>query len=1048
MMSRFLSRVFSSRPVKLLLVLGVLLLLASQAIPQIVDTKPCVEKIAASVRETSGATLMVKGSSQLQILPRPALVFTSAEISQPHVEGAPSVTAELAELDLDVLSLLTPNPRVSGVRASGVSLVAERLPGGGANWGFLGLPLLKSLSLLKPEHTFGVTIISGRATIGDAKTGETYGISELNTSGSFGNDAILSGSFMADKTPVHFSATRSGSVGATPITVILTGNGHSASLKGSMDFTGASPVITAKLDVATDISSFAGAASATSVASPLKLSADYAQKEGLVALSNMSLEALNSKAVGDFQWDTSKRNDYKLILNFSTLDWMGVKQLAGAYLSSINAQQDKYGTKTLADKSLTIKADITADIITNGTQSWKKAVFDGAVAEGVLTVNKLAFALPGDSNLSLFGLVSVSDTQGLRFEGNTEASGSSLRDLLTVFDESAANLPALGFGAYSLRSNLFISKELLRLSEADAKFSELALKGGLVAYFDKKPRIESDVALRDINFDYFRDSWRTTAAASDKDNKDAMFLRFDRDMNFDWLKKLSASVDFKVSVQDFTFLERRGKTANFRLFAQAGELGIYNAKFVYPDDTTEANLKLDVTREQPILNLVLNTATLNTNYFALNPHAPEPVAASVPAPAMAKMAAKPAEPLPEMAMPDATTPEEELRQKIQEEAATMHGADVAATAATPALPASPVSPAAPASTSPAQPAPDAQTVTPKITLVPENYEDDTPDDTAEPPSIEMKPQTWLRKIFISEAFAQEATLQMPTAPTPTLPQMPPAPPADIPDTEMGRRWAAMPIDMSLMEGIGGTFDISVGKLQHESLVFDNFKMLAKLERNLLTFQTLTFMHWGGSFSINGTLFGGKVPGLSLGFIIASVDVKQMLSALLHIDSITGRASISGTVDTSGLNMLSWISQASGKLLMAGRGVTIRGFDMPAALGAVTASRTAADVFNNVNMALVNGTGDYSADGAINIAKGMISSPGISLKTGRITGTMSGDFRLIPWDLNLSGNFKFPELSTENVPTMNVRVTGAVEKPELQTDTQSLEAFVSKRITGN
>ncbi len=1105
MITSFLSRIFTSLPVKLLMGAFVLLAMASQAVPQLVDTKPYVEKLAAAVRINSGGTLLVKDGSHLQVLPRLALVLKGAEISQPNVEHAPSVNIDAAELAIDLPSLLSGEPQVNLVRAAGVSLVAERLPTGGANWGFLGLPLLKTLSTLKSDHPVQVEILSGRATIGDVKTGETYGISQLQAIGVIDKETTIHGSLTYKDMPLQFSIARSGAMGATPVELSLASGGNSISLKGDMDFTADFPVVTGKMEIAAeDISSYLGAASPVkngekTAAVPLKLSANYAQRQGLVALSDIAMESLNSKADGSFSWDTTKLNDYKASLHFTTLDMGGVKQLVLAYLASVNTQQDTHAPRTLVSKSLNMSLDITADAITNGAQSWKKAGFDGTFSDGVLTVNKLSFALPGDSTLALFGLVSISDTQGLRFEGNSEAKGSSLRDLLTVFDESASNLPALGFGAYSLRSNLFISKELLRLSEADAKFSELALKGGLVAYFDRKPRIEAEVGLRDINFDYFRDSWRTSTVHSEKNEQGELFLRFDRNMNFDWLKRLAATIDFKVSVEGFTFLERKGKNSSFRLFAQGGELGVYNAKFAYGTDTTEANLKLDVNGEQPLINLVLNTASLNTNYFALNPIPPEPVLPAAPV-KNAEKATPPAtkEALPDMAMPE-VTPEEEMRKKIAEEAAQAmkEGVGNAATPATPAAPekTAPVViipkvtlEAAPEAATPATPTkPTAEEATPTVPVVPAPAvvapapvspevllqndampEDGVSEDGAvldetgdtvnlegmAPPTIKLKPLThdrgaWnlLRGLFIREALAQEGNLAMPIAAAPALPLSAP-PPVDVPENELSKRWANIPIDMSMMEGIGGTFDISVGTLTHKNLVFQNFKMLTKLERNLLTFQTLTFVHWGGSFSINGTIFGGKVPGLSIGFIIASVDIQQMLEAMLHINTVGGRASISGTIDTSGLNMLSWISQATGKLLVAGRGVSIRGFDMASVMSAVQASRTAADVFNSVNMAVVGGTGDYSADGAINLQKGIISTPGIALKTGRVIGNVSGDFRLLPWDINLSGNFKFPELSTENVPTMNVRWSGAVENPSLQTDTQSLEAFASKRITGN
>lgn len=1053
MVTKFLKRIFSSRSLKLLLGAFILLLLVSQAIPQLVDSKPYVEKLAANILKTNGTTLLVKGESHLQLLPRVALMLTSAELSQPQIEHSPSVTADSVELSLSLLSLFSGAPQVSAVRAQGVSLVAEKSTAGATNWGFLGVDSLKKMEATLPA-SLRVEVLSGRVTVGDSKTGETYGITDVTAAGDLGQNTQIEGSFIYQNAPIQFSVIRSGVVGATPLTLALTSQNSSLSLKGVMDATADYPVVTGKIeanlaDVSRLIAVVPEAEQEPAVAAPLKLTADYAQKEGLVQLSNIALDTLNSKAAGSFKWDTAQANSYALSLNFSTLDLGGVRKLVGAYLTAINAPSDKYTPKTLVNKSLDMGLDITADTIVNGAQKWSHAGFEGKLADGVLLVNKLSFSLPGDSVLSLFGMVSISDTQGLRFEGNTEAKGSSLRDLLTVFDESASNLPALGFGAYNLRSNLFVSKELLRLSEADAQFSELALKGGLVAYFDQKPRLEADVALRDINFDYFRDSWRNSSDHADNGGKEALFLRFDRNMNFDWLKKLSASIDFKVGVQGFTFLERKGKEANFRVFAQGGELGVYNAKFIYDHDATEANLKFDVTGEQPVLNLVLNTAVLNTNYFALTPAPPEPV---VP---IASDIPKNKEALPEMLMPAATSAEEELRQKIAEEAAQMYPAESLSGDASVVAD------------------PDPESVTPEITLeshsagaggdaevtLPYGDVSDTQDTGAEedaaPSAVDLKPLlpekgAWnlLRSLLISDALAQETNLAMPVAAAPVVPEEL-SPAAEIaPENEMSKRWSDTLIDMSLMEGIGGTFDISVGTLQHKNLVFQNFKMLAKLERNLLTFQTLTFSHWGGSFSVNGTLFGGKVPGISLGFIIASVDIKQMLEALLHIDSVGGRASISGTIDTSGITMLSWISQATAKLLVAGRGVSIRGFDMASVLSAVTSSRTAADVFNNVNMAVVNGVGDYSADGAINMQKGVISTPGIALKAGRVVGNVTGDFRLVPWDVNLSGSFKFPELSTENVPTMNVRWNGAVENPTLQTDTQSLEAFVSKRITGN
>ncbi len=1019
MITSFLTRIFTSRPFKLLAVLAVLIVVTSQLAPRMIDTKAYVERIGASIRETTGATMVIKGGVQLTLLPRPALVLEAVEITQPDTPYAPTLGAGTVELALDIPSLLSGTPNIGQVRVDDAVLIVEKLPTGQPDWGFIGAPFLKAMASLKPSIPVAIEISRGRVSLADAQQGKTEGIVGLRLSGTFGENSAAFGSFTYNDTPLSFSVARTGAIGATPITLdVASAAGHALSLKGSMDFTASHPIITAKLEAKSpDISGFLGVAEAEKTAAPtsadapdgvipLTLAGDYVQKEGIIRLSDIALESLGSSASGSVERVTGKTSRYVLSLDFKTLDLTSARRLAAMYIVSVNRNGDDGQPKTLASKAVEMSVNITADKMLHGAQTWSRAIFNGTVSDGMLTVNQLTLSMPGESKIALFGLLSISDTQGLRFEGNTEAKGTSLRDLLTIFDESASNLPALGFGAYELKSNLFISKELMRLSEASAQFSELTLKGGLVTYFDQKPRIEADVLLRDINFDYFRDSWRSNTSP---DQGDGAFLRFDRGMNFDWLKKLSAVIDFRVQAQGFTFLERKGSDASFRLFAQGGEFGIYNAKFVYDTDTTEGSLKFDVTGETPSINLVMNAAVVNTGYFSVVPAPPEPVPTAPPS-------VPPTEELPDMVMPSAT-PEEELREKIAEEAASI--AREEETKPTPGVP-----------------APEAEELS-------NYYEEDGSQEESSP--VELTPlatpllgqpevdgtetviTTTPQSLLISDASAQDG-----------------AAPAELPKP----RWSEALIDMSMLDGVSGNFDISIGKLQHKGRLFENFKMMAKLERNLFTFQTLTFSHWGGSFSINGTLFGGKVPGISMGFIVASADIDQILGTLIGMHGIGGRASISGTLDTSGVNFLSWVSQANAKLLFAGRGVTIRGFDAASVVGAVQASRTAADVFNNVNLSIAGGIGEYSADGSINLNKGVISTPGIALKTGRVIGSVSGDFRLIPWDVNISGTFKFPELTNENVPTLTARWAGPVENISLQTDTQSLEAFVSKRITGN
>ena len=115
--------------------------------------------------------------------------------------------------------------------------------------------------------------------------------------------------------------------------------------------------------------------------------------------------------------------------------------------------------------------------------------------------------------------------------------------------------------------------------------------------------------------------------------------------------------------------------------------------------------------------------------------------------------------------------------------------------------------------------------------------------------------------------------------------------------------------------------------------------------------------------------------------------------------------------------------------------------------AVAVSRTASDVLNNVNLAIGDGTTEILVDGNVNVKNGAVRTPGITLKAGTITGNLTGEVKLLPWTMDVTTLYQFPAMTSETIPTMTVQLEGSADKPELQVDTSSLEAYVAKRITG-
>ncbi len=907
---------------------GVLLLLGVTLVAQgFIDTKDYREQIIRTIKERTGKDVVIKGRVTARLLPTPGLFVPGLELRGiDDKDPAPTFTAQAVYISADMLSLFSDQIAVSSITFENSLLEMRRANDGKVHWDWLAQDLLEPmLRSGEPTRPMELVFVSGRVFYYNDLSNQALPIRNINLTINTGSQLNLSGGAEIAGHKLRLNAALAPAPtpdGLRPLDVRLASRNDEITLKGQLGY------VDEKLRISGDFASriedlnywlstqpSTPAQNVSQPLLPIKLAGVWSQDGWAVALKEAVFEGLGSKASGSisFAWDKAPAFDVKAEFSqFQFHDWQALALLLAEQRKPDAAalMRDEFEKPEMAlPDQLRLSVIAAAETVLVGDKIWQKARISAEMEDAAITINQLGIQLPGDASLSLFGIISQGASKNLRFEGSMESQGSSLREVMTLLDPNAGDLPEAGFGAFSVRSNLFISPEQVRLSEADVKLNELNLSGGMVAYFDGKPRIEADVKLRDINFDYFRDVWREGRSSQ---NKSDYFLRFDKSMNFSWLKKLKTSVDFKVIVDGFTFLDMPGQSAAFRLFAQEGEFGIYNLRFYYPSHTVEASFNLNVKSDVPYFTVVYNDSSdLNTRYFMA---APENAAGAT----------------------------------------------------------------------------DAES-----------------DKVAETDIAALKPSQ-----------------------------------------QGGKAWSEELFDMGWMEGYNATFDISLGRLIHRDTVFQRFRMKSVLRDRVLTIQALNFGFWQGRCEITGTLDGGKVPSTSLGFTITNADLAEIIATFSKRTNITGRLGVSGTITTSGVNPLSWVQQADAKLTLNGVGVNVSNFNLRSVVDTVAVSRTTADVVTNVNLALPNGSTEFSMEGYLNIKNGLVRTPGITLKSGNMVGNLTGELRLIPWTMNLSTLFQFPAMTSETVPTLSVQLTGSVDDADMTTDTDSLEAYVSKRIIGN
>lgn len=614
-----------------------------QVLPSLVSTAPFAEAFKERFREATGREVVIRGKPQVTLFPAPMLYFANVQLL-PREDGAPTPDLQIARLGVGAsyAALFSDKPSISTVELEGVVIAIQRAKGKEVDWDWLAsAPALSSAGPGSPIQS--LVVHSGSVHYFDDNTDDKIDIEGIRLQlGWHGRRMDATSSFRVRELPVGVKGgVEWKDSGASVEFTLDSGSVTKVSLKGDYAPGAADERGTFKGQLASELEDVyqwlpKPKKEAAAVPQPIKLTAEVLQQGFQVTLDKLALESGRSTGEGqaELSWHDVPRMD--LTMHFKAFD-LPVWQRLAERLTSPEVVPVDYATSVFDRKNeksfmlplgLGIKAAITADQVLTARQPWRDAVVSAEIdPAGVLVINQLMVGLPGESNATLFGIM-VTRPKGPRFEGNLEAKGKDLRAMLSMIEPAARSLPEKGFNDFYARSNLLITPEQVRVSEAELRVGELSLVGGLVAYFEDQPRFEAEMKLKDINFDHFRDAWREEKRgelkkaagqknALDKSGKKEPAAEPTR-FEFDWLKKLESKIDFKIEIDKFHFLDKDGESASLRLYATQGELGLYGIKLYYPDSIMEGNFNLDVRGELPDVDLVLTGNVFDTAYFSLD----------------------------------------------------------------------------------------------------------------------------------------------------------------------------------------------------------------------------------------------------------------------------------------------------------------------------------------------------------------------------------------------------------------------------------------------
>ncbi len=562
----------------------------------------------------TGQQLTVKGAPYFTLCPTPTLTLPLIEIipQGTGAEQAPHLRAENLVLGFSWGSIVNGEPVLTSLALNGPALELIRAED--------ALPVIGWLSAgadITGLSQFNSFIINnGRIVLSDASREASERIEQFTLVGKRdGEGFVLHGQGRYRAIPLQWEANVHGakleaSIAHDAQTFLhfagnWQGHGEALVLAGALN---AAIADAALLSAAPAPEKTANSAHTPAYPVGFNGTLHFSRAENILHISDIAFTTADGTGKGDVGIALGQRANVLLSLSFSKLavpiEWLSL-------LFSSPATSPEHGGKNVyateekalpADYDVTL--DVTADTLSMERRNVAKFALKTVLKEGKLTVNQLNFALPGNGDVAMQG--EIIDT--------ANGQGESLRNLLALFDPAANSLPEQSFGKFSIASNMFISSGQLRLSEANVMLGELNLQGGLVTYFENKPRVEADILLKDINLDYFRNAWR--GEQQRKGTHDFIF-RVNSNVDFNWLRQLTPLIDLKIRLHNFTFLDRRGDTASMRLYAQQNQLGLRDIDMHYPEGNVKGSIAITL-QEAADIAIQLETPFFDTGYFSEN----------------------------------------------------------------------------------------------------------------------------------------------------------------------------------------------------------------------------------------------------------------------------------------------------------------------------------------------------------------------------------------------------------------------------------------------
>lgn len=500
----------------------VLVVAVALAAPLFIDAESYKPRVAAAIRDLTGRDLAISGPVKLRLLPSPVLEAADIRLSNmPGGKAASMVEAKSLRMAVGLFPLLARRLEVSELKLVEPRIALEVTADGRANYDFT--PPAPQQSAQAGDATpkaagegYRITaeriiVENGSVSLIDARARREVRLEQIELTASLKGmpaPATLNGAVVANGVRLALEVKlATPQANRQPVEAVLKVDDGDLRLVGAIEDLAGTPRYTgsAKLS-APDFAGFVARLSRATGTPPPDLPPALARKvayEGGLEASATGVVARDFKlSLGEESGSGSLsvtlsplRLDGKLVFTKLDLD----KWLADAPASTTAVPAPGLPTARPGGppSDLALKLDLRAADLVYGGRSAKDVVVDVEMAQGSLSLRKLAAILPGGARLD-----ATSTAQGKAHRGTISLEGERLRELLTWLKVDVASAPQGKLGAFSLKGNLSGSGlDTISITDVTARLDGTSMKGALTVALKATPSFTLDMQADALDLD-------------------------------------------------------------------------------------------------------------------------------------------------------------------------------------------------------------------------------------------------------------------------------------------------------------------------------------------------------------------------------------------------------------------------------------------------------------------------------------------------------------------------------------------------------------------